>query len=156
MTYKLDSTAVTAVVPEIAMLRINNNDTPLTTSSVILFEDNISNATFNGISSDLTITNAGLTLGAGHWQLQALVAIDNDDDLDNFIEYQWYVDGTATGAQGNSEIDKHTNADSADVCVSVDSGTVDLELKIINQGYSSGKLLLMEEYSPCLIWKVGV
>ena len=81
MTYKLDSTSTTSEVPEIAMLRINNNDTPLTTSSVILFEDNISNVTFNGISTGLSITSSGLTLSSGHWQLQGFIAVDNDDEI---------------------------------------------------------------------------
>jgi len=159
MTYKLGvNTSAVPAVPEIALLRATNSDTPLTTSSVITFEDNISDVTHNGISSGLSLTSTGLSLGVGHWQVQAFLGTDNDDDTDNNIRYRWHVDGTGltlgAGADGVSEMAGYTNTNSADAVISVDTGTVTVELKFVTVNVVSS-IVLVPSYSPVVIWKVS-
>jgi len=154
MSYNIDSDAIASEVPEIALLRANNSDVPLTTSSVITFQDNISNVTHNGISSGMALTAAGLTLGVGHWQLQAFLGTDNDDDLANNVKYLWYKDGVGVGVHGITEMSGYTNTNSADCLISVDEGTVDVELKFVVANVLTS-IVLLPGYSPVVIWKVS-
>ena len=151
MTYNIN--LISSKIPEIAMLRSTATGN-LSTSSIVTFEDNVANVTYNGISSGLTITNAGLTLGAGHWQLQCLLGIHNNDDIANNVAYGWYVDGVAEGSEGASEVINKSSIDSSNLTLSISSGdTKDIEMKILS---SSGVTTLNSSYSPLIVWKVSI
>ena len=152
MSYLIDSDASVSAVPEIALIQ-GSNASALTTSSKLDFDDNVTYVTYNGISSGLTVGTNTLTLGPGHWTLQAFIGLNNSDDLNNHVEYRWKVDGSLVGSTGASEVDRKNGVDSANASVTVDTGTVTAEINMTTVG---GTCTVNSAYSPVVVWKVDL
>lgn len=149
MSYKLETSE--GVVPEIALLQ-GSNPNALTTSSLLEFNANVQNVTFNGISSGFTVGTNTLTLGEGHWTLQAFIGLNNSNNLSNNLEYQWEVDNSAHGSKGASEISRQSGVDSANASITVDAGNTSTA-KVIITAVNGTTCTVNSAHTPIVVWK---
>ena len=153
MSFKIDNRPPTPRSAEIALLQ-GSNPSGLTTSSLLNFSDSDQDITYNGISTGLTIGSGTLTLGEGHWTLQAYVGISNSDSLANYVEYRWSEGNVGVGSVGASEVAAKCGVDSANYSVTVLQG----QTKTLKVAFTtvSGTCTVNSDFSPVVVWKVAL